>query len=242
MNASYPPYTEVLASHQQQDSQSPDSFSHLVVGYRNEYAGKDICENNLDIHAPQLAFMDEASNDFHNQQVLNSNPLFKICAGCGEKISDRFLLFAVDRYWHNSCLKCSCCGATLADVGTSCFTRRGLILCKKDYTSMFGSSGVCYGCGETIPPNEMVAKAAPVLNNVDIQKPQKQMLTCVYHLKCFTCTKCGSNLRPGDRYTMLGNSVVCEQDWQKLLKGSQTANGTIPSRKGKVGRPRRTKE
>lgn len=58
-----------------------------------------------------------------------------------DKISDRYLLYALDRYWHNGCLKCHCCGAMLADVGSSCFTRRGLILCKKDY-SRYGQCGV----------------------------------------------------------------------------------------------------
>lgn len=50
------------------------------------------------------------------------------------KIVERFFLHALDRYWHNSCLKCSCCGAMLADIGTSCFTKSGMILCKADYS------------------------------------------------------------------------------------------------------------
>lgn len=58
----------------------------------------------------------------------------RCCAGCGAKIMDRFLLHALDRYWHNGCLKCSCCQATLADIGSSCFTKGGMILCKSDYT------------------------------------------------------------------------------------------------------------
>lgn len=57
----------------------------------------------------------------------------RCCAGCGSKIMDRFLLHALDRYWHNACLKCSCCQATLADIGSSCFTKAGMILCKHDY-------------------------------------------------------------------------------------------------------------
>lgn len=68
---------------------------------------------------------------------------------------------------------------------------------------MFGCSGTCSGCGETIPPSEMVAKAIPTLNqqtskSFENQKA-KQPLICVFHLKCFTCTKCGANLQPGDR-------------------------------------------
>jgi hypothetical protein len=57
----------------------------------------------------------------------------KVCAGCGGKIVERFLLHALDRYWHNGCLKCTCCGAMLADIGGSCFTKANMILCKNDY-------------------------------------------------------------------------------------------------------------
>lgn len=70
------------------------------------------------------------------------------------------------------------------------------------FFSMFGSSGVCSGCGETIPPSEMVAKALTGINNIDLQNQQKQIINCVFHLRCFSCAKCGSNLRPGDRYVV----------------------------------------
>lgn len=55
------------------------------------------------------------------------------CAGCGGQIVERWLLLAMDRYWHNSCLKCTYCGAALAEIGHSCYTRSGMILCKSDY-------------------------------------------------------------------------------------------------------------
>ena len=31
----------------------------------------------------------------------------KGCAGCNRKIKDRYLLKAVDKYWHEDCLKCA---------------------------------------------------------------------------------------------------------------------------------------
>lgn len=68
-----------------------------------------------------------------NNNNNNNGTTIKVCAGCGGKIVERFLLHALDRYWHNGCLKCSCCGAMLADIGTSCFTKGGMILCKNDY-------------------------------------------------------------------------------------------------------------
>ena len=45
----------------------------------------------------------------------------------------RFLFHALDRFWHHGCLKCSCCGARLADMGVSCYTKAGMILCRTDY-------------------------------------------------------------------------------------------------------------
>nr|XP_023012774.1 uncharacterized histidine-rich protein DDB_G0274557-like [Leptinotarsa decemlineata] len=69
----------------------------------------------------------------NNNNNNNNNNTVKVCAGCGGKIVERFLLHALDRYWHNGCLKCSCCSAMLADLGTSCFTKGGMILCKQDY-------------------------------------------------------------------------------------------------------------
>uniref|UniRef100_A0A4W4H510 LIM zinc-binding domain-containing protein n=1 Tax=Electrophorus electricus TaxID=8005 RepID=A0A4W4H510_ELEEL len=57
----------------------------------------------------------------------------KRCVGCGHEISDQILLFVLDGYWHISCLKCSCCRAQLAEIGTSCFSKSGMVLCRKDY-------------------------------------------------------------------------------------------------------------
>ncbi|XP_015591862.1 LIM/homeobox protein Lhx9 [Cephus cinctus] len=154
------------------------------------------------------------------------------CAGCNGRIVERWLLHALDRYWHNSCLKCTICNAALADIGQSCFTKGGMILCKNDYTRLFGSSGACAGCGHTIPASELVMRAGG----------------SVFHLKCFVCSKCGAQLMQGDRYCLLSGAPVCETDWHKIVKSSgvaaatATGNGGAPVRKGKVGRPRRSRE
>ncbi|XP_017794420.1 PREDICTED: LIM/homeobox protein Lhx9-like, partial [Habropoda laboriosa] len=148
------------------------------------------------------------------------------CAGCGGQIVERWLLLAMDRYWHNGCLKCSYCGAALAEIGHSCYTRSGMILCKSDYRRMFGSSGACAGCGNAIPATELVMRAGG----------------SVFHQKCFTCSKCGSQLVSGDRYNLLSGSPVCETDWHKIVKSSSVSaaaaaaaagNGGAPVRKGK---------
>lgn len=55
------------------------------------------------------------------------------CAGCGVQIVERWLLLAMDRYWHIGCLKCQCCNVVLGEVGQSCYLKGGMILCKADY-------------------------------------------------------------------------------------------------------------
>ena len=56
----------------------------------------------------------------------------KVCAGCGVRIVEKTMLHSMDRYWHEACLRCSCCGTNLAD-SASCFMKSGMILCKQDY-------------------------------------------------------------------------------------------------------------
>jgi len=85
------------------------------------------------MHHPHHHHLNSNNNNNNNNSNNNNCPTVKVCAGCGGKIVERFLLHALDRYWHNSCLKCTCCGAMLADIGGTCFTKANMILCKNDY-------------------------------------------------------------------------------------------------------------
>lgn len=67
------------------------------------------------------------------QQQPQQPVISHLCAGCGQLIKDRYLLQALDSYWHEDCLKCSCCGCRLGEVGSNLFTKANLILCKRDY-------------------------------------------------------------------------------------------------------------
>lgn len=124
------------------------------------------------------------------------------CGGCGEKILDRFLLLALDQYWHVNCLKCSCCNVRLGEIGTSCFFKGGMILCKTDYVKLYGSSGACAVCAKLIPATEFVMK----------------VLGKVYHLDCFNCTTCHNQLVAGDRFNVVNGRLFCENDDPRLLK------------------------
>lgn len=55
------------------------------------------------------------------------------CASCGKRITERFLLKALDLFWHEDCLKCGCCDCRLGEVGSTLYTKANLILCKRDY-------------------------------------------------------------------------------------------------------------
>ncbi|KAF7383400.1 hypothetical protein HZH66_012750 [Vespula vulgaris] len=96
------------------------------------------------------------------------------CAGCGKTITERYLLKALDLYWHEDCLKCGCCDCRLGEVGSTLYTKANLILCKRDYLRLFGNTGYCAACNKVIPAFEMVMRAR----------------TNVYHLECFSCQEC----------------------------------------------------
>lgn len=55
------------------------------------------------------------------------------CFSCHKPIRERYLLKALDQFWHEDCLKCSCCDCRLGEVGSTLFTKANLILCKRDY-------------------------------------------------------------------------------------------------------------
>ncbi|KAL0189104.1 hypothetical protein M9458_016203, partial [Cirrhinus mrigala] len=40
---------------------------------------------------------------------------------------------ALDKYWHEDCLKCACCDCRLGEVGSTLYTKANLILCRRDY-------------------------------------------------------------------------------------------------------------
>ncbi|XP_029010816.1 LIM domain only protein 3-like isoform X1 [Betta splendens] len=111
------------------------------------------------------------------------------CAGCNRRIRDRFMLQALDRFWHEDCLKCACCDCRLGRMGSTLYTRANLILCRRDYLRLFGVTGTCAACSKVIPAFEMVMRAR---DNV-------------YHVDCFACQRCG--LRSG----RMTGSQVCDR-------------------------------
>ncbi|XP_030763765.1 LIM domain only protein 3-like isoform X2 [Sitophilus oryzae] len=125
----------------------------------------------------------------------------KDCASCGKRITERFLLKAIDLFWHEDCLKCGCCDCRLGEVGSTLYTKANLILCKRDYLRLFGTTGYCAACNKVIPAFEMVMRAK---NNV-------------YHLECFACQQCNHRFCVGDRFYLCENKILCEYDYEERL-------------------------
>ncbi|KAK8385844.1 hypothetical protein O3P69_016546 [Scylla paramamosain] len=123
------------------------------------------------------------------------------CGGCGKRINDRYLLKAVDLYWHEDCLKCGCCDCRLGEVGSTLYKKANLLLCKRDYLRLFGTTGHCSACNKVIPAFEMVMRAK----------------TNVYHLECFACQQCNHRFCVGDRFYLCDNKILCEYDYEERM-------------------------
>ncbi|KAI3388331.1 hypothetical protein SNEBB_007327, partial [Seison nebaliae] len=118
------------------------------------------------------------------------------CFGCGEKITDMFVMKVGDNIeWHSKCLKCSICSTFLNEAYT-CFIKNGSIYCKKDYNRFHGTS--CFACGVEFTNDSLVMK-----NSENVK----------YHVDCFRCIFCHKVLCPGDEYIVTENTeIVCKND------------------------------
>ncbi|XP_037918975.1 LIM domain transcription factor LMO4.1 isoform X1 [Hermetia illucens] len=144
----------------------------------------------------------------------STNQSHQLCAGCGKHIQDRYLLRALDLLWHEDCLKCGCCDCRLGEVGSTLYTKGNLMLCKRDYLRLFGSTGYCAACTKVIPAFEMVMRAR---NNV-------------YHLECFACHQCNHRFCVGDRFYLCDNKILCEYDYEERLVFASMANHPMMKR------------
>ncbi|XP_016138499.1 rhombotin-1-like isoform X1 [Sinocyclocheilus grahami] len=162
----------------------------------------------------------------------------KGCAGCNRKIKDRYLLKALDKYWHEDCLKCACCDCRLGEVGSTLYTKANLILCRRDYLSV-PTQTLC------VPIKSQLHKEANCLkwhlvvivclaglfgttgNCAACNKliPAFEMVMRardnVYHLDCFACQLCNQRFCVGDKFFLKNNMILCQMDYEEgQLNGS----------------------
>ncbi|CAB0032141.1 unnamed protein product, partial [Trichogramma brassicae] len=153
--------------HQQQQRQySGGPISSIKLNVVEE----SIKESKVDGASSQITM----TMDVSKSETGKNGTTQQECHGCRKTIKERYLLKALDAYWHEDCLKCNCCDCRLGEVGSTLYTKANLILCRRDYLRLFGNTGLCSACNKPIPAFEMVMRAK---NNV-------------YHLECFACQQC----------------------------------------------------
>uniref|UniRef100_UPI00358DEA73 rhombotin-2 isoform X2 n=1 Tax=Myxine glutinosa TaxID=7769 RepID=UPI00358DEA73 len=136
-------------------------------------------------------------------EILRIPPAMLNCAGCQQHIGDRYLLKAIEKYWHEDCLSCDLCGCRLGEVGRRLYYKLGRKFCRRDYLRLFGQDGCCAACDKSIRAFEMTMRVRDK----------------VYHLECFKCAACQKHFCVGDRYRLINSSIICEQDiceWNKV--------------------------
>ncbi|CAG9563065.1 unnamed protein product [Danaus chrysippus] len=165
------------------------------------------------MHKPDNANNQQDENKYSLSSTLNTVATnaggARLCAQCGKVITERFLLKAMERFWHEDCLKCGCCDCRLGEVGSKLYYKADLMLCKRDYLRLFGATGNCVACNKVIPAFEMVMRAK----------------SFVYHLECFACQQCNHRFCVGDRFYLCDNKILCEYDYEeRLVFASMAAN------------------
>ncbi|CEF61001.1 Protein apterous [Strongyloides ratti] len=112
------------------------------------------------------------------------------CHECSLPIDDKYYLIMDNHCFHMQCLKCSVCFCNLAGIDT-CFTRDGLIYCRKDYMSKYFKQ--CDRCNKTIVFDDLIMKV-----NDDTY----------FHATCFSCIVCFRYLQPGECFKYVGSGQL----------------------------------
>ncbi|CAG9799093.1 unnamed protein product [Chironomus riparius] len=150
---------------------------------------------------PTLVENENHQMDFKFPQGIKMEPKKSQCVGCSREIQDQYILrVAPDLEWHAACLKCQECNQFL-DESCTCFVREGKTYCKRDYVRLFGTK--CDKCGCSFSKNDFVMRAK----------------TKIYHIKCFRCTACEKQLKPGDEFALRdGGTLYCKIDHDQIEK------------------------
>jgi len=153
-----------------------------------------------------------------------------ICSGCGYGIHEEFILKVGDKCWHSGCLRCTTCDLSL-NYESSCFIRDEKVLCKNDYTRLYGTR--CSKCCHLITPTDWIRRAGDQ----------------VFHLACFACDSCTRQLSTGEEFGLVENRVLCKSHYLEVIEGGYGSStdgdscensGDVASKKRKSKRNRTT--
>lgn len=103
-----------------------------------------------------FSLAEDKENDGEKVEEEKSKEL-KICAQCNKKIEGKFLLRALDQFWHEECLKCSYCNTQLSDLSFKFYIKGDQILCKRDYIRWevfcYNNSSFTYSASRNLKKN-----------------------------------------------------------------------------------------
>jgi insulin gene enhancer protein ISL-1 len=87
--------------------------------------------------------------------------------------------------------------------------RDGKTYCKQDYVRLFGTK--CDKCGCSFSKNDFVMRAK----------------SKIYHIKCFKCSACERQLKPGDEFALReGGALYCKNDHDQIERMKSEENST----------------
>lgn len=151
-----------------------------------------------------------------------------ICSGCGYGIHEEFILKVGDKSWHSACLRCNTCDLVL-NYENSCFIKDDKVLCKNDYTRLYGTR--CSKCCHLITQSDWIRRAGDQ----------------VFHLACFACDSCTRQLSTGEEFGLVENRVLCKSHYLEVIEGGygsstdgDSCESEIQSKKRKSKRNRTT--
>jgi len=139
------------------------------------------------------------------------------CAGCGNKLGDRF--FKLDsRYFHHDCFVCKTCGVTLS---SGYYEQNGEIYCQAHIPHTYGTAprATVGGKGSAyLDPDESTeSRKCQVCYGYIKTDPYVVVEEEVVHKKCFMCTGCGKPFGKNPYFYHGPGIYLCEKDntWAK---------------------------
>lgn len=120
--------------------------------------------------------------------------LRKNCAKCDKPIMGRSIT-ALGNIWHTECFTCSICNVGFGEG--EYFEKEGKAYCQEHYIALFGK--LCANCNK------------PIIEN------GAKFLDKMYHVGCFSCSKCEKALRDG-KFTDWDSQPMCLDCYGALPK------------------------
>ena len=152
-----------LKQQQQQQDQTTLSFFHEPANYPPERSlNSDGGDTDSTIHSPMSSSDRSNSSSISSNRSSVTSPYSKTfiyadwpknvsgkrartsklklyseepvpCAHCKKKVESKYLLYSLDRYWHEKCLKCDFCRKPLFKFGDRFYFRQGAKFCHDDF-------------------------------------------------------------------------------------------------------------